>query len=173
MAVLLTFLALLLAALAAMRLYTVLAVHERRVVACWERLDTLLAQRNAHLSRLLDDMPAPVVEDRHADALRDLLERHERARRRGLMPDLVAAERDLRAVLETLPSQPSDHTTDAARRVDALQPALDEVAARYDAAVARYDRARRRPPARLLAPLFRFARYTPLFRDHDHDPGPQ
>lgn len=161
MTVVLLLLALLLAAFSALRLYTVLAVHERQVIACWERLDTLLAQRNGHLRTLQADPPDSNDHAAAANPLGPTLERHERARLRGTMPELVAAERDIRDLLDRIPRDRAG-AEEAVRRVTVLQQALDDVATRYDEAIDRYDQARGRLLARQLAAVLRFPVYSPL-----------
>lgn len=160
MSLVLTLLALVLAAFGALRLYALLALLERQVIACWERLDTLLAQRNGYLQTLLAEQPASPAPPA-TGALGPLLERQERARIGASMPELVATERDLRHVLDRIPRTGGAAAT-AVRHAVVLQRALDDVAARYDDAVDRYDRARGRLAARILAPMFRFPVYSPL-----------
>ncbi|WP_081610830.1 hypothetical protein [Thioalkalivibrio sp. ALJ7] len=157
--------ALVVLSLAAFRLYTQLAVHERRVVAAWDRLDTLLTQRNGQLHECY--LANPDV---------DLLERlgscvqvQETARRRGDLLSLAQAERDIRSSWDSILSHPIDSKTKtlhlpkrAERRVAALDQALSEALARYNQAVVDYAAMRCRRGYGVLARLTGFTNFRPV-----------
>ncbi|WP_018948292.1 hypothetical protein [Thioalkalivibrio sp. ALMg11] len=145
-------------ALVTFRLYTHLAVHERRVVAAWDRLDTLLTQRNGLLDRACtatrDDPPLDLR------ALRQVVQEQERARRSGDLPGLAQGERTIRAEWDGIRIQLIDNDNIVssspdrlASRVAALDQAITDALGRYNAAVDTYAALRRQWAYGLLARL--------------------
>ncbi|WP_019582941.1 hypothetical protein [Thioalkalivibrio sp. ALE16] len=157
MEVLAVILTLVVLSLVGFRLHTHLAIHERRVVSAWNRLDTLLTQRNGllHMMGLAD--PDPLVDVQTA------LRAQEAARRRGDLPALARTERSIRATWDSylyelskeneLPPAVVGRTPE---RVAALDQAITDALARYNAAVADFSAMRRHWA---LGPLARLAGY--------------
>ncbi|WP_018867604.1 MULTISPECIES: hypothetical protein [unclassified Thioalkalivibrio] len=157
MEVLAVILTLVVLSLVGFRVHTHLAIHERRVVSAWNRLDTLLTQRNGllHMMGLAD--PDPLVDVQTA------LRAQEAARRRGDLPALARTERSIRATWDTYLSKLSDENEFPSavaertpERVAALDQAITDALARYNAAVADFSALRRHWA---LGPLARLAGY--------------
>lgn len=149
--------------LAGFRLHTHLAVHERRVVGAWDRLDTLLTQRNGQLHQCYRDASSP----ERLETLHHVLQDQETSRRRGDLPGIAQAERRIRQEWDLYISQLSDYKEEAPNplartipRVSALDRALNEVLARYNHAVQDYTVRRR--AFGLLARLAGFGSFQPL-----------
>ncbi|WP_019594601.1 hypothetical protein [Thioalkalivibrio sp. ALM2T] len=167
MQVLAALLVLVILALVAFRLYTHLAVHERRVVAAWDRLDTLLTQRNGLLERACSaTRPDPPLDLR---ALQQVVQEQERARRCGDLPGLARGERAIRAEWDHIRTQLLDTYKNLSGSTDRLPPrvaALDQAIAdalgRYNAAVDAYAGLRRQWAYGLLARLAGHAVFHPV-----------
>ncbi|WP_018863313.1 hypothetical protein [Thioalkalivibrio sp. ARh3] len=150
--------------LAIARLYSHLAVQERRVVGAWDQLERLLVQRNGHLQQVCTEGG-----DRGPAALRDLhrsLQRQETARRQGDLTTVAEAEREIRSLWDSISSQGLDLKAEkegeAGRRVAALDQAIRDTLVRYNSALDAYQRTRRAPFYAPLAWLAGMGRYLPL-----------
>lgn len=148
------------------RLHTHLAVHERRVVAAWDRLDTLLTQRNGLLQQAYSMTPDPpeVLAAVHV-AVQD----QERSRRCGDLPELAAAERTIRDTWDRYLTEIIDYSTDAVlysddirRRVGALDEAIAQALARYNYAVSDFTALRRHWAYGPLARLTGYRAFAPV-----------
>ncbi len=153
------------------RVHTHLAIHERRVVSAWDRLDTLLTQRNGllHMVGLAD--PDPLVEVQTA------LRAQEAARRRGDLPALARTERSIRAGWDAYLSELSKETDAtpgvvgrAPERVAALDQAITDALARYNAAVADFSALRKHWALGPLARLAGYQAFDPIGPPPDTSP---
>lgn len=143
------------------RLHTHLAVHERRVVAAWDRLDTLLTQRNGLLQQAYATAAHP-----HASlcTVHTKVQDQERSRRRGDLPELADGERAIRSAWDRYINEiieESDSCQESLeltrRRVAALDQAINEALSRYNAAVSAFTALRRHW---VFGPLARLTGYT-------------
>ncbi|WP_018871625.1 hypothetical protein [Thioalkalivibrio sp. ALJ16] len=164
MAVLFIILALAGLTLMALRLYTHLAVHQRRVVASWHRLDTLLAQRNGELDQVprLPGLPASSLDDLH-----QAIQHQETARRKGDLPTLAVNEQRIRDGWDGLVSQHTDliqkwSQKPVVGRVQGLDLAINDALAAYNTAVDAAAALRRRPVFALLAGIAGYSRFRPI-----------
>lgn len=156
------------AALLGLRLYTRMAVQQRRVVAVWSHLEALLTQRNAQIQHLQRQLP-----DSGCAALRALcaaVHDQERARRCGELEALALAERRIRrawdelalraTAAEALPPGESDRT---ARRVAALDHAITDALHRYNEAAHACSLLARQRSTGLVARLAGCAPFQPVY----------
>ncbi|WP_019625275.1 hypothetical protein [Thioalkalivibrio sp. ALJT] len=150
--------------LVALRMYTHLAVHERRVIASWDRLDTLLTQRNGELTQLrrLVTPRVPVLERLH-----QAIQRQETARRRGDLSTLAESERQIRDLWDDVLSQQADLIENRAEkpvaaRVHALDLAIADRLTAYNAAVSATTSLRSRPFFAVLAGIGGHTRFQPI-----------
>ncbi|WP_018993363.1 hypothetical protein [Thioalkalivibrio sp. ALgr1] len=145
------------------RLYSHLAVQERQVVGTWDQLERLLVQRNGHLQKVCiqADSGPPAVQDLHRS-----LQRQETARRRGDLTTVAEAEREIRALWDSIYQQPIDinreSLDESTRRVVALDQAIRDTLIRYNAALQTYRHTCRSPFYAPIAWLAGMGRYTPL-----------
>lgn len=148
------------------RLHTHLAVHERRVVAAWDRLDTLLTQRNGLLQLTLQatrERPDALA------AVHGAVQDQEAARRRGDLPGLARSERAIRGAwdfyltesTEELDSE-SPMGASRARRIAALDQAINEALAHYNGAVSAFVALRRHWAFGPLARLAGYSAFEPV-----------
>ena len=155
------------AVLLGLRLYTRMAVQQRRVVAVWSHLEALLTQRNAQIQHFQSQLPEsgrPALQ-----VLRTAVQDQERARRCGELAALAAAERRIRQAWddlapqttdsETVPSGESDRTQ---RRVAALDYAITDTLHRYNEAAAACALLARHRSTGLMARLAGCAPFQPV-----------
>ncbi|WP_018861058.1 MULTISPECIES: hypothetical protein [unclassified Thioalkalivibrio] len=149
--------------LAVIRMYSHLAVQERRVVGAWDQLERLLVQRNGHLQRLCSEAGSRVCALQN---LHRLLERQEMARRQGDLSTVADTEREIRATWDLILEQPVDIKEEimdeAERRVGALDQAIGDNLVRYNAALETYQHTRRSPFYGPLAWAVGMGPYAPL-----------
>ncbi|MFO7954477.1 hypothetical protein [Thioalkalivibrio sp.] len=148
------------------RLHTHLAVHERRVVAAWDRLDTLLTQRNGLLQQAYSTAAHPL------EPLRTVhtgVQDQERSRRCGDLPKLAAEERAIRSAWDRYLHEIIDYSGSSQdrldvtrRRVAALDQAITEALSRYNAAVSAFTALRRHWAYGPLARLTGYTAFDPV-----------
>ncbi|ADC70522.1 hypothetical protein TK90_0005 [Thioalkalivibrio sp. K90mix] len=145
------------------RLYSHLAVQERQVVGAWDQLERLLVQRNGHLQKVCMAAGSGPSAVQH---LHRSLQRQETARRRGDLSTVAKAEREIRALWDSLYQQDIDikkeNVEESARRVVALDQAIRDTLIRYNAALQMYRHTCRSPFYAPIAWLGGMGRYTPL-----------
>ena len=113
---------------------------KRQVILSWNRVDTLIARRNAYLRRLLAEYGTDPLSD---TPLQDALAREDIARRRGDLEALGQAESILRQYVPGRTDRFRGHSR-LYRRMAATHAAIDEALTLYNQSVESCNRAKSR-----------------------------